>query len=101
MKKLKKFFRRIFGCKVYVITIDERYDYEKGIHTPIVFKGEKKARAAFKNIVDRAYEEWKNELDNRGWIAEETEDMLYFYADGEEAISHYGVYFYELPYSKE
>lgn len=82
--------------KIYVIVIDERYDYEKGIHTPIVIKDKEKAKAEFKRIVELAYKEWDNEIKNRGWIVEDYEDMFYIYADGEEAISHYGVHLYEI-----
>ena len=82
--------------KIYVIVIDERYDYEKGIHTPIVIKDKEKAKAEFKSIVELAYKEWDNEINNRGWIVEESEDSFYIYSDGEEAISHYGVQLYEV-----
>lgn len=73
---------------VFVITIDEVFDFETFGHPIEAYEKEADARARYEGIVEDA----KREFAEHGW--EESEGASYFetYPDGEWGTSHYGVY---------
>lgn len=77
--------------KVYIITIDEVYDFENFHHEPMVFADEKKAREEMARIINEAKEEYKNKFNE----VEEGETYFEMYAEGYFSEGHYAVHLYE------
>jgi hypothetical protein len=76
--------------KVYIITIDEVYDFENFPHEPMVFADEKKAREEMARIIDEAKEEYKDKFNE----VEEGETYFEMYAEGYFSEGHYAVHLY-------
>ena len=74
--------------KVYVITIDEVYDFETFNHTPRVFTNKDKAREAFEEISEQARIDYAKD----GWEEGYGADYYEMWPDGSWGTSHYGVY---------
>lgn len=77
--------------KVYIITIDEVYDFENFPHEPMVFDDKKKAREKMARIIDEAKEEYKDKFNE----VEEGETYFEMYAEGYFSEGHYAVHLYE------
>ena len=73
--------------EVYVITIDEVYDYETYNHTPRVFKNRKDAQEEFDAIVAEA----KKDAAQDGWVESQGASYYEAYPDGWYGTSHYCV----------
>ena len=77
--------------KVYLITFDDVYDFERYWHEPRAFRNREDALNVFNEIKEQA----KSELDE-DWIREESETGFETYPDGCFAESHYGVSMLEI-----
>lgn len=77
--------------KVYIITIDEVYDFENFLHDPMVFADEQKAREEFERIKANAKEEYKDKYEE----VEEGDTYFEMYAEGYFSEGHYAVHLYE------
>ena len=76
--------------KVFIITIDEVYDFERFNHNPRAFKTEEGARKAFEDLKKEARENYKDELsDDTYWTVEEYTDSFEIYEDGRFAENHF------------
>ena len=77
--------------KVFVLTIDEVYDYEGFSHTPMVFTNKDKALDALHEL----YEDTKIELAENGdddWMEDDYkkgDECFSLYPDGYWGTSHY------------
>ena len=77
--------------KVYIITIDEVYDYENFPHEPMVFADEQKAKDEMERIKVNA----KTEFGDKFNEVEEGETYFEMYAEGYFSEGHYAVHLYE------
>lgn len=77
--------------KVYIITIDEVYDFEIFPHEPMVFADEQKAREEMARIINEAKKEYKDKYNE----VEEGETYFEMYAEGYFSEGHYAVHLYE------
>lgn len=73
--------------KVYVITIDEAYDFEKFNHAPEVFRVFDDARRRFEDIVALA----KTEFKDCGWEESQGDNFYEAWEEGYWATNHYSV----------
>lgn len=77
--------------KIWVITIDEVYDYENFKHTPIAFSKEAEARKELDTFRKGIKTDYKSELEEDHWLYEDGEDYCEVYEDGCYAQNHYSV----------
>ena len=77
--------------KVYIITIDEVYDFENFPHEPLVFANEEKAKAEFESIKESAKTEYGNKFNE----VEEGDTYFEMYAEGYFSEGHCAVHLYE------
>ena len=77
--------------KVYIIIINEVYDFEEMNHEPRVFATKESAFDAMRDIISNAKEEYGDDFNT----IEETETSIEMYDDGTYAQSHYVAYIKE------
>lgn len=73
--------------KIYIITIDEVYDFEKFAHTPQAFVTSTEAMEEFERIVKNG----KEMAEAEGYECDEGAFEASFYKDGEWPQYHYDV----------
>ena len=78
--------------KVYVLTINEVYDYEEFNHNPRVFMKREDAIAELNDIKEEAKEEFAEDFDQ----FDDGENGFEMYADGRYSEGHYSVYVHEV-----
>lgn len=78
--------------KIYIITIDEVFDFESFSHKPEAFAKKEDALRRYEDIVEDA----KREFAEEEW--EESQGAAYYetYPEGYWGTSHYGVYLQEV-----
>lgn len=81
--------------KVYIITIEEVFDFQVFIHAPEAFTKEEAAKNRFNEIVEEA----KKAYCRLGWVEDKDyydESCYEIYLDGEYAANHYAVRIHEV-----
>lgn len=75
--------------KLYIITIDERWDFETTPHSPVVRLCEEDAKAALNQLKESAIEDTNANAQDSGFCLDESKSSFEIYKDGYEAGSHY------------
>ena len=81
--------------KIWVITIDEVYDYENFPHDPIAFSNEKDAKEQLDTFRQGLKKDYESELESN-WLYEDGERYCEVYEDGCYGTNHYSVRLSEI-----
>ena len=80
--------------KVFVVVIDEVYDYEQGYHKPIVFADREKASKYLKNTYEQVLKEFEDTAYDMHEFAEDGSNGE-IWVDGSYTTDHWCITLYE------
>ena len=73
--------------KIYLITIDEVYDYEVFDHEPLAYKNPEDAFKKFEEVKEEIRSNYEREIEG-GWEIEDSKTHLELYNEGYYASFH-------------
>ena len=82
--------------KVFIIIIDEVYDYEVFNHEPLAYKDKTDAEKKFEEVKDEIKSNYAREIEE-GWEVEDSKTCLEIYDEGYYASFHCAATLQEIP----
>lgn len=80
---------------MYIIVVDDVYDYDKTPHKPLIFFSKEDAQQALTNLMDNIQRETPE------WEMETGEESFSCYLDGEYSCNHYDATIFEYEFEVE